>query len=311
MKTKYPIKKEFFPFNKFTAPKSKFMIKLAQFYMKPPRFLFKDKELNVKTIKINGYKDEEITLFIINKKDIKPISPCLIFIHGGGFVFEGSKSHYKNAIRFAKECDCKVIYIKYNLAPKYPFPYQQEECYIAYQYIFEHADELGIDINNIGITGESGGATLAVTSMLLAHHRSYKYYPKFQLLVYPWLDNRGDSESNKRFVDTPMWNSKLSKNAGRFTNPNKIEYPPYYVSPVEYIDKSFLPPAYIEVAEFDPLHDDGVLFKDLLIKENIEVIFYEVKGAMHGFDTKYQATTSKEMMNKRIIFAKEMFNLKD
>ena len=307
MKNKYPIKKEFYPFNKFTAPRSKFVISLARFYMKPPRQLFKDKELDVKKIILDGYKDEKFTLFVINKKDIKPLAPCLMFIHGGGFVFEGSKPHYLNAIRFAKECNCKVIFVKYNLAPKYPFPYQQEEAYIAYRYIFEHAEELDIDINNIGITGDSGGGTLAVTSMLLAHHNNYPHYPKFQLLVYPWLDNRGNSLSNQKYIDTPMWNSKLSKNAGRFTNPNKIKYPAYYVSPVEYDDLSFLPPAYIEVAEFDCLHDDGLLFKELLEKENIPVIYNEIKGTMHGFDTKYNAATSIEAMNNRIAFIKKMF----
>ncbi len=308
MKSKYSIKKEFYPFNKFTAPRSRFMINLSHIFMKPPRFLFKDKLLNVKTIKIPGYKNELVTLYIISRKDINSLAPALIFIHGGGFVFEGSTSHYKNAIRFAKECACKVIFVRYNLAPKYPFPYQQEECYKAYQYVFEHADELDIDINNIGITGDSGGATLSVTSMLLSHHRNYQYLPKFQLLVYPWLDKRGNSESNKKYTDTPMWNSRLSKNTGRFTNPNKIDFPPYYNSPVEYPDLSFLPPAYIEVAEFDCLHDDGVLYKELLEKENIPVTFYEVKGTMHGFDTKYKAPTSIEMMNKRIEFINKMFN---
>ena len=143
--------------------------------------------------------------------------------------------------------------------------------------------------------------------MLLAHHNKCPYYPKFQLLVYPWLDNSGNSESNKKYIDTPMWNSKLSKNAGRFTNPNKIQFPAYYNSPVDYEVLSFLPPAYIEVAEFDCLHDDGVLFKNLLEKENISVTFYEIKGTMHGFDTKYKAPTSIEAMNKRIDFVKEMF----
>ena len=76
---------------------------------------------------------------------------------------------------------------------------------------------------------------------------------------------------------------------------------------MEYSDLSFLPPAYIEVAEFDCLHDDGLLFKELLEKENIPVEYHEIKGTMHGFDTKYKAPTSIEAMNKRIAFINKMF----
>lgn len=109
----------------------------------------------------------------------------------------------------------------------------------------------------------------------------------FQLLVYPWLDARNGregctpSESYRRFTDTPI----------------------AYRSPVEAEDYTQLPPAYIEVAEFDCLHDDGVLYASLL--ENAEL--HEVKGAMHGFDTKWTAPTSQRMIAKRAEYMRGWF----
>lgn len=308
MKTKYPIKKEYFPYNKFTAPKAKRILSAAQKYMKTPKFIYKDKELDVKTEFIKGYKDEEIEINIISPKNNNETLPCIFFIHGGGFVYEGFSSHYRLAMIYAKRCNARVVYIKYKLAPKYPFPYQQYECYNALNYVFDNAEKLLIDRNKIALTGDSAGAFLCVSPLLIAHEEEKDLKPLCQVLIYPWLDNRSNSESNKKYTDTPMWNSTLSKSAGNHTNPNHIEFPPHLISPVEYKDLSFLPPAHIEVAEFDCLHDDGILFAELLKNQNIAVEFYEVKGTMHGYDTKIKAPTTQEMIEKRINYLNKMFN---
>lgn len=307
MKKKYPIKKEYFPYNSFVAPLNPFVIKMAHKFLKVPSFLYKDKDLNIDEIKLKGYKDEEFSIISISlKQNINPC-PAMIFIHGGGFIFDGSEAHFRICVDYAKKCRCTVFYIKYNLAPEYPFPYPQYECYEAYKYIFEHSKELGIDGENVGITGDSAGGTLAVTSMLLAKENNFNYFPKFQLLVYPWLDNRRNSESNKKYTDTPMWNSSLSEKATDYTNKDRIKYPPYINSPVEYHSFYFLPEAYIEVAQFDCLHDDGVLYRDILLKEEKEVIFHEVEGTMHGYETKYKAKTTQEMINLRVAYINSKF----
>ena len=63
----------------------------------------------------------------------------------------------------------------------------------------------------------------------------------------------------------------------------------------------------MEVAEFDCLHDDGVLYAKLLKDAGAEVEFHEVKGTMHGFDTVFGAPTSQKMIAKRIAYIKRMF----
>ncbi len=306
-KIKYPISKEFFPFNKFTPPMSRRFVQLAQMGMKTPRFLWKDPQLDVQSRMIPAYQGGEIEVFILTPKGLRDSAPCLLHIHGGGFVFEGSGSHFKLAMTYAKEASCKVVYVRYRLAPRHPFPVPQEDCYSALCWVYDHADELGIDRNRIGVTGDSAGGTLTVTSCLMARDRGAKVKPLFQLLVYPWLDGRNCSDSYHRYTDTPMWNSTLSRKVGPIMNPDPSATPLAYRSPVEAESHADLPPAYVEVAEFDCLHDDGVLYAKLLRDAGIEVEFHEAKGTMHGFDTVFNAPTSQKMIAKRIAYIKRMF----
>lgn len=306
-KTKYPISKEFFPFNLFAPPMSRSFVLLAQKGMKTPKFLFKDPLLHVESRLIPGYRGEKIEVFILTPHDLPTPAPCLVHIHGGGFVFEGSASHFKLAMTYAKQAHCKVVYVRYRLAPRYPFPVPQEDCFSALCWVHENARDLGIDPNRIGIAGDSAGGTLTVTSCMMARDRGAPVRPKFQLLIYPWLDGRNCSDSYRRFTDTPMWNAALSKKVGPIINPDPSATPLAYRSPVEAARFDALPPAYIEAAEFDCLHDDSTLYASLLQQAGIAAELHEVKGAMHGFDTVFNAPTSQKMIVQRIAYIRKMF----
>jgi hypothetical protein len=53
-------------------------------------------------------------------------------------------------------------------------------------YVFDHADLLGIDVNRIVLAGDSsGGNIVAVVTQNLAKQGKYK--PKLACLIYPWL----------------------------------------------------------------------------------------------------------------------------
>ena len=303
----YSISKEFFPIDHLTPPMSIPILNVSQKILRAPRFLWKDPELKVTETEIPTYDDDKITLYIISPADAEEKLPCLVFYHGGGFIYEGFNNHYRLAMMYAKYGRCKVIYVKYRLAPKYTYPTPQEDAFTAFEWVCNNADELGILPDKIAVTGDSAGGMLAVTTSLLAIKRNSSVHPFFQLIAYPWLDGRNNSDSCKRFTDTPMWNSKMTEKLIPIVNPEPDKVPLYLSSPVEADSFMGLPPAYIEVAEFDCLHDDGILYADLLKKEGIDVKLYESKGTMHGFDTKMSAPTSKKMIKKRIWYIRKMF----
>lgn len=306
-RTKYPINKEFFPLTRFTPPINRFSIQLSRKAFRVPKFLRKDPALKIQTLKIPAYREGEIELLVLTPKGIEEPSPCLIYIHGGGFVFGAAPAHYKRVMIYAKEVCCKVVFVQYRLAPEYPFPYPPEDCYAAVRWVFDHAGELGIDPQRVGIGGDSAGGTLTVDACMMLRDREDPWKPLFQMLIYPFLDDRNCSESYRRYTDTPMWNSSMSCKVTPLVNPDPSATPLAYQSPAEAERFDSLPPAYIEVAEFDPLHDDGILFAGLLQREGIDVLLYETEGTMHGYDTRLKAPTTQEMIARRVDYMRQRF----
>ena len=92
---KYAISREFFPWNHFAPPISEKFLAMAVPHMKTPKFIYKDKALDVTRYEIKSYDAEMIECFLMSPKDVAESAPCLIYIHGGGFVLAAAGYHYK------------------------------------------------------------------------------------------------------------------------------------------------------------------------------------------------------------------------
>ena len=226
--------------------------------------------------------------------------------HGGGFFFEGAGYHYHNTKAYALSVPCKVLFVQYRLAPKHPFPIPAEDSYEALKWAYENSEKLGISKEKIALGGDSAGACLTAAVTQMARDRNLGINIRFQLLIYPFVDQSMSSESNRKFTDTPMWNSTLSKQmaGGYVQNPNVENF--VYASPIEGNCEN-LPKAYIETAEFVCLHDDGIHYAEKLRGEGIAVELNETKGTMHGFDIVQKAPTTKAAVAARVDYMSRMF----
>ena len=104
-----------------------------------------------------------------------------------------------------------------------------------------------------------------------------------------------------------MWNSTLSNRIAPMTKADKSRLDYVYYSPLEAENFIGLPPAYIETAEFDCLHDDGISYFEKLRSAGIDATLNETKGTMHGFDIMQKAPTTKRAMEERIRFMKKHY----
>ena len=304
-KVKYPIKEEFRPHSGFYNPVRS--VKLAGWIgslFKAPKSLFKDKDIKVTREMVKSYDGGEFELLVYEPYSIKGKAPCLVYIHGGGFIFGASEYNYKLCKKYCLDMQCKAVFVNYRLAPKHPHPTPVEDCYAGLRFAFENAEKYGFD--SIGVGGESAGGALSAAVCLMARDRG-KDAPAFQLLVYPATDITMDTDSNRRFTDTPVWNSELSKVMWPAYVPDRERDDISYASPMLAKDFGNLPPAYVEVAEFDCLRDEALNYANAMKNAGVEVEIVDTKGTMHGFDSIMDAPTSKSVIEGRVAFMKKYF----
>lgn len=227
--------------------------------------------------------------------------PCLVYLHGGGYVFPAAPYQYRLARKYAARLGCRVLFVEYRLAPKHPFPTAPEDCYAAYCSAIEQADRLNIDTARMSVIGDSAGGCLATVVCMMAKAHG-QILPRSQVMTYPAVGLGFETASMRRFTDTPMCNSADAKRYESLyvqdPNAGKREYR----TPIEADDLSGMPPAYIETAEFDCLRDGGILYAEKLQRFGVPVTLHNTKGTIHGFDIELESAIVRACVEQRIAF---------
>lgn len=305
---KYNYNKDLKIFSLLNPPVILPLLPFMQFFMKGFYFAdLPDKKLKKEEITVpvkDGAKIRTVVYTPVDSDEKR--LPCIIFYHGGGFVYNAAPHHFTLAKNLAKALKAKVIFPDYRLAPKYPFPTAVEDAFYTYTYVLENADVLGIDKNRIALCGDSAGGNLSAVTGLIARDRKVKM-PCAQVLLYPFVDSNPESESMKKFTDTPMCNSKAAVEYNKAYIPGGDYEPKEWFSVVDAENHRDLPPTYIETAEFDCLHDGGVRYYNRLVESGNEAVLIETKGTMHGYDIATKSQTYADCMKKRIEFLKRVF----
>ena len=93
----------------------------------------------------------------------------ILNFHRGGFTICRASDDVVWARAVNAQVDAVVISVEYRLAPEYPFPTAVEDGVDAVLYVMDHADELGLDANRIGLSGFSAGGNMAFSVPLKLH----------------------------------------------------------------------------------------------------------------------------------------------
>lgn len=233
-------------------------------------------------------------------------APCLVYFHGGGFCVRDAGYIHRYAAPYAEGARCEVVFVHYRTADIAPFPTPFEDCYAALRWVWENAPRLRLDRARIAVGGDSAGGALAAACALRSRDEDG---PRlcFQLLVYPVTDSRMGAASMRKYTDSPMWNAKLNQKMWELYLREGDHGMSQYAAPLLARDFSNLPPAYVEVEEFDCLHDEGIAYANALEKAGVEVQIEDVKGTFHGFDFLADKEIAKAMAEKRIQALRDAF----
>lgn len=139
----------------------------------------------------------------------------------------------------------------------------------------------GVDAQRVAVAGDSAGANL--TAAVCLWRRDEKLaQPKLQVLMVPVtkpMDPRTDSfhEFSEGMVLTTEqldWYEKQYP-------PNDEDRKNPYVSPLLAEDVSGVAPAYVAVAGFDPLRDEGEAYARKLKEHGVDVTLRRHSGLVH------------------------------
>lgn len=239
----------------------------------------------------------EIDLSVYSAKGAREKQPCLVYFHGGGFFLKGEAHFHTSVMAYAERAACTVVFVEYRTADGHPFPVPFYDCCDALQYVWENAAALGIDKERIAVGGDSAGGALAAAG---THWCKAQQIPLcFQLLIYPVTDRRMQTNTARQYTDCPSWNAKLSKKMWALYLRDGVKEKPEYASPILAKDFSDLPPAFVEIEEFDSLSDEGRNYAQALRSAGVPVELSEIKGSIHGFDVLTHTELTKKAIAKR------------
>lgn len=276
------------------------LFEFSMFFTRPKR------GIRMRRFWIRGYNYEKIKIIFYDFKNNNDKLPVILYFHGGAFQIEGTPVHIKMITNMMVGANHKAIYVKYRLAPKYPFPTALMDGYHALQWVKEHEDFLNIDSSKITVAGDSAGGNLATAVALLSRDLKGPKISK-QMMFYPVIDMRQETYSQKHYDDTPMWNSNLNKVMWELYLKNGDHGMLSYASP-SLAKLENLPKSYIETAEFDPLRDEGVIYAKRLKEANVTVTEHHTFKTVHGYDAVFFSNFMKEINDYRINFLKEPYH---
>ena len=246
------------------------------------RFTGIPKEVHHRKFSVAGYRGLECKVDVFEPAITAERMPALLYAHGGAFSYRASVYHKKLACIYAAKAKCRVYFPDYHLMPKYSYPAAYEDVLALYRYMTGHTEELGID-----------------------QERLKK--PCAQMLVYPLLDFRMQTASMKKFTDTPLWNAKNNRRFLHYYCGHLSEEEKYAAFPLYDSLPKDMPDTYIETAEYDCLHDEGILYGKRLREAGADATINETRGTVHGYDSALNTRIAIRNSKKRIRFLLRAF----
>jgi acetyl esterase/lipase len=223
------------------------------------------------------------------------VLPCLYYIHGGRMMFSSCfEGNYKAWGRMMAARGVAVAMVDFrnavhaDSAPEIaPFPAGLNDCLSGLKWVRDNTAALGIDPARIVVTGESGGANLALavamslkrTGGLDAIKGVYAMCP-FIAGEWPQPQYPSSTENEGIFISVQNNRSAMAYGIEALEARNPLAWPAF--ATVD--DVRGLPPVVISVNECDPLRDEGIAFYRLLLSAGVSVRCRQLMGTCHGIE---------------------------
>jgi acetyl esterase len=209
-------------------------------------------------------------------------SPGVIFFHGGGFIFGDLDSHDGACRRLCRSSGVRILAVDYRLAPEHRMPAAHEDAEAAVRWVFNHAAQLGIDRNRIGLCGDSAGGQLAASTAFVLRSDPVCRI-KSLTAIYPVMMFSGSTPSRQTFAAGPILTAALIEhfNESYLGSSARDDVRLNLLG----ADLTGMPPTTLVIAGLDPLSDEGRSFARGLTECGVQASVMELGSLPHGFLT--------------------------
>lgn len=246
-------------------------------------------------------------------RDPKKKLPAFFAIAGGGLTGGGTAelgALSQRSMLVKSGVEMISVTFEYRTAPAHRYPAAVNDAHAAYQWLIEHAEELGVDTDRIIISGVSTGGhlSLALAFRLKRYNWCGAPMPRGIIVLQPVMDDITDTESYHFSFKHPVtdksgiWDHEYVHIAfslwlgERFGDPTLP--PEAVINRATIEDVRGLPPVWIPVAgEFEPSRDSVYRFVNLLHQAHVFCDLHMWGGTSHGNGGFVKSEFSKRVLN--------------
>lgn len=204
----------------------------------------------------------------------------LLYLHGGGFTIGSVDTHDILCRELAALSGWAVLSLGYRLAPEHRFPIAVDDAWAGLRWLAERRARLGFAQAELAVGGDSAGGTLATVNAIRARDAGLPL--ALQLLFYPGTAARQDSDSHRRYDHGLVLDqAQIDYFFGQYIY--AADHDDWRFAPLNAPDVEGLAPAWIGLAECDPLFDEAIAYADKLRAAGVPVELEVWRGVTHEF----------------------------
>lgn len=234
--------------------------------------------------RVPGYMKDEYNISEeeVKNRPVYTITPkngvtnelVIMYVHGGSYVGNLEKEHWKTCSDIINQLGCTIIVPDYPLTPKYNYKDTISMMETLYKQLIEK-----IDPSNFIVMGDSAGGGLSLALLEKVGEENIQM-PNQTILISPWLDVRlNNPEIEEVEPNDPELNKSALKIAGEnYAGKDGIDS--YLVNPIDGpLDK--LKNVSIFTGTNDILNPDIKILQERAKEVGTEINVYETEGATH------------------------------
>lgn len=234
--------------------------------------------------RVPGYMKDEYNISEeeVENRPVYTITPkngvtnelVVMYVHGGSYVGDLEKEHWKTCSDIINQLGCTIIMPDYPLTPKYNYKDTINMMETLYKQLIEK-----IDPSNFVVMGDSAGGGLSLALLEKVGEENIQM-PNQTILISPWLDVRlNNPEIENVEPNDPELNKSALKLAGEnYAGKDGIDS--YLVNPLDGpLDK--LKNVSIFTGTNDILNPDVKILQERAKNVGTTINVYETEGATH------------------------------